>query len=200
MKRPAAFALGFAGALLAAWTTAAVAQVVTKSPLTINDDIIGLGRRGQAGALLLPKGAPPFPAVVVLHGCNGVSRNTRTWARRLVSWGYAALILNSFTARGIRNVCGHGLDLSGRERAKDALAAAAWLRARHDIDAGRIGALGYSHGGWTALAAARDRVVAESGTRPFAAIVAYYPNCSPGTPRCTGRTRCTSSRRGGSST
>ena len=160
--------------------TGAAAQ---HAPLVINNDTVGELHAGRVGTLILPSGQPPFPAVVVLHGCNGVSPNTRTWARRLASWGYAALILDSFTSRGIANVCGHGLDLSGRERARDALAAAAYLRTRPDIDPDHIGLLGYSHGGWSALAAARELAVAESGTRPFAAIVAYYPNCPPGAPK-----------------
>jgi dienelactone hydrolase len=160
--------------------TSAAAQ---HAPLVINNETVGEPGMRQVGALILPNGQPPFPAVVVLHGCNGVSPNTRTWARRLASWGYAALILDSFTSRNINNVCGHGLDLSGRERGKDALAAAAYLRTRADIDPNHIGLLGYSHGGWSALAAARDRLVAESGTKPFAAIVAYYPSCPPGAPK-----------------
>ena len=151
-------------------------------PLTINDETIGVLREHQAGSIVLPEGKPPFPAVIVLHGCNGISPSTRIWARRLASWGYAALILDSFTPRGIRNVCGHGMTLSGRDRAADALAGAAYLRTRSDIDPARIGALGYSHGGWTAIAAARQSIVDASSTPPFAAIVAYYPNCPPGAP------------------
>lgn len=168
----------FAAALLLA--TSAAAQ---HAPLVITNDTVGERRMLQAGALILPTAQPPFPAVIVLHGCNGVSPNTRTWGRRLASWGYAALILDSFTSRKIENICGHGLDLSGRERGKDALAAAAYLRTRPDIDADHIGLLGYSHGGWSALAAARAQLVAESGTKPFAAIVAYYPHCPPGAPK-----------------
>lgn len=160
--------------------TGAAAQ---HAPLVINNDTVGELRMRQVGALILPSGPPSFPAVVVLHGCNGVSPNTQVWARRLASWGYAALILDSFTSRRIANVCGHGLDLSGRERAKDALAAAAYLRTRADIDPDHIGLLGYSHGGWSAIAAAREQLVAESGTKPFTAIVAYYPSCPPGAPK-----------------
>jgi len=33
------------------------------------------------------------------------------------------------------------------------------------------------------LAAAREKLVAASGTKPFAAIVAYYPSCPPGAPK-----------------
>jgi dienelactone hydrolase len=67
--------------------------------------------------------------------------------------------------------------LPGPERAKDAFAAAAYLRSRPDIDAGRIGVLGYSHGGWTALNAATEKNVAQAGAPSFRAIVAFYPFC-----------------------
>jgi dienelactone hydrolase len=162
--------------------TAAAQQGASQKPVTINDETVGTLRAHQAGSIILPEGKPPYPAVVVLHGCNGISPSTRIWARRLASWGYAALIVDSFTPRGLSNVCSHGMTLSGRDRAADALAAAAYLRSRNDIDPAHIGVLGYSHGGWTALAAAREKLVEASGTQPFAAIVAYYPNCSPGTP------------------
>jgi dienelactone hydrolase len=162
--------------------TAAQDSVTSRKPLIVNDETIGVLREHQVGSIVLPEGKPPYPAVVVLHGCNGISPSTRIWARRLASWGYAALIIDSFTPRGLSNVCSRGMTLSGRERAADALAGAAYLRTRPDIDPARIGALGYSHGGWTALAAAREALVKASGTPPFAAIVAYYPNCPPGAP------------------
>lgn len=176
-------------AILMCWVfmlpASAIAQdgTAARKPLTITGDTIGVLRDHQVGSIILPQGNPPYPAVVVLHGCNGVSSSTRIWARRLASWGYAALIVDSFTPRGISNVCGHGMTLSGRERAADALAAAAYLRSRNDIGPAHIGVLGYSHGGWSALAAARENIVKASNTAPFAAVVAYYPNCSPGTPR-----------------
>jgi len=179
MTRLAAFACS---TLLLTAQGSSAQQSSSRPPLNVSDATIGELRAGQVGSIILPQGPPPFAAVVVLHGCNGVSQNTRAWARRLASWGYAALILDSFSPRGIDNVCSRGMQFPGAERAKDAFAAAAYLRTRKDIDPDRIGLLGYSHGGWTALAAARERAAAESGTKPFAAIVAYYPNCPPGEP------------------
>ena len=64
-----------------------------------------------------------------------------------------------------------------RERARDAFAAAAWLRARPEIDPARIGLIGFSHGGSTALAASVKRRVAALDAEPFKAVVAYYPFC-----------------------
>jgi dienelactone hydrolase len=167
-----------------ALSAAAVAQDgnASRKPLTITDETVGTLRAHQVGSIILPQGNPPYPAVVVLHGCNGISSSTRIWARRLASWGYAALIVDSFTPRGLSNVCSHGMTLPGRERAVDALAAAAYLRSRNDIDPAHIGVLGYSHGGWSALAAARENVVKASNTAPFAAVVAFYPYCPSGTP------------------
>ena len=147
------------------------------APLVISDETVGVLRRHQIGSIILPQGKPPFPAVVVLHGCNGVSPNTRVWARRLASWGYAALIVDSFSARGLRQVCDGSRALPGPERAMDVFAAAAYLRSRPDIDGGRIGALGYSHGGWTALWASTESSVARAGAPPLRAVVSLYPFC-----------------------
>ena len=175
--------IGFA---LIVWPALATAQdaaaPLTTKPLVINDETIGVLRQHQVGSIILPRGKPPFPAVVVLHGCNGVSENTWGWARRLASWGYAALVINSFTPRGIRLVCDEGRELPGPRRARDAFTAAAYLRSRADIDGKRIGVLGYSHGGWTALAAAWEGTAKAAGAPAFRAAVALYPYCPKVTP------------------
>ena len=44
-----------------------------------------------AATLSRPDGPGPFPAVIVLHDCSGVSRKDQDWAKRLVSWGYVAI-------------------------------------------------------------------------------------------------------------
>src|ERR1700689_4665123 len=46
--------------------------------------------------LSLPDGKGPFPAVIVLHGCDGIRAQETGWASRLNSWGYAALVVDSF--------------------------------------------------------------------------------------------------------
>jgi dienelactone hydrolase len=147
------------------------------APPVINDETIGILRQHQVGSIILPQGSAPFPAVVVLHGCNGVSQNTRAWARRLASWGYAALIIDSFSARGLAQVCDGSRALPGPERAKDVFAAVAYLRSRSDIDASRLAVLGYSHGGWTALNASTEKNTEQAGVPPFRAVVALYPFC-----------------------
>jgi dienelactone hydrolase len=162
-------------ALVAAATAEDAAAL--QQPLVISDDTVGVLRARQVGSIILPQGNPPFAAVVVMHGCNGISPGTYTWARRLASWGYAALVVDSFGPRGVKNVCGHGLEIPGALRAKDAFAAAAYLRTRADIDPERLGLVGFSHGGRAALVTAEERSATAAGAKPFKAIVAYYPGC-----------------------
>jgi dienelactone hydrolase len=132
------------------------------------------GAAGNSGnyELLTPQGAGPFPAVIVMHPCNGVSDNTRRWASRLVSWGYAALIVDSFRSRGLSNVCGYGGALPASVRAHDAIEAKDYLRGLPNIAKDRIGLIGFSHGANAALAA----------SAAFSAVVAFYPLCTGSRP------------------
>jgi dienelactone hydrolase len=166
-------------ALAMIFQTVALAPAQDGAPPAINNDTIGELRQHQSGSILLPRGQPPYPAVIVLHGCNGVSPNTFAWARRLASWGYAALIINSFTPRHLVQVCDGSRALPGPERAKDVFAGAAYLRTRTDIDPARIAVLGYSHGGWTALNASTAKRIERESAPAFRAIVALYPFCPP---------------------
>lgn len=168
------FKIAFAAALLGSMIGGATAQ---QTPLSFSDANVGALRSDQPGELILPQGSGPFPAVIVLHGCDGVSPHYRVWARWLASWGYAALLIDSFRPRGIAILCGRGRELSPALRARDAFAAAAYLRKRSDIDPDRVGAIGFSHGGWSALVAATDNAEVRSGTAPLKAIVAFYPWC-----------------------
>jgi dienelactone hydrolase len=130
--------------------------------------------------LYLPQGKGPFPAVVVLHGCNGVGAHERIWARQLVAWGYAALIVESFRARNVAGVCNHGRLVPPELQAEDGFDAANRLRSRPDIAASRIGVIGFSHGGWAVLKAVLAGGVARpANTPPFAVAVAFYPGCDP---------------------
>ena len=175
MTRIAAFA---ALALLVPISTGIAQQARgQRPPLVVNGDSVAVVRSDQAGVLILPKGTPPFPAVILLHGCGGVTQNMSVWAARLKSWGYAALILDSFAQRGIDNVCGRGNQFPPRYRAKDAFDAAAYLQTRAEIDPARVGLIGFSHGGSTALAASVERRIAFFNAQPFKAVVAYYPYC-----------------------
>lgn len=158
---------------------AACAQTMPQpsGPLAFNAATVGSPGSRATAELYRPEGAGPFPAVVALHGCDGVSPHYRTWARRLASWGYVVLLVDSFGPRNLRTVCNHGRDVPPELRAQDALAAAAYLRARPDVVGSRIGVIGFSHGGWTVLKSVLASDAGVEVTHPFAAAVAFYPGC-----------------------
>ena len=133
--------------------------------------------------LFHPVGTGPFPAVALFHGCHGVSPSTRQWAEWLRERGYAALVVDSWGARGIADGCrADGPDVPSTERFDDAIGALQFLQAQPGVDRGRIGAMGWSNGGVFAMsvingpslarARARGVLLPEPG---YQASVALYP-------------------------
>lgn len=130
------------------------------------------------GVLRLPAGPGPYPVVILLHGCGGVSPGQGLWADRLAGWGYGSLILDTFTPRGIRSVCARDRQrmVTRFDRAGDAIAAARWLQTQPSVDSGRIAALGISHGGATAATLAIQPFAGEAAGL-IKAVVDYYGAC-----------------------
>jgi dienelactone hydrolase len=128
--------------------------------------------------LQVPNGPGPFPAVILLHGCNGLGPGIWDWARRLNSWGYAALVLDSFSARGVTTVCAPDKQrlVTPRDRAADVVDAALDLRTQPVIDGDRIAVLGQSHGGRTA-ALVTERRYEQLYPNLLRAAVDYYGGC-----------------------
>ncbi len=140
------------------------------------------------GLWFAPPAAGPMPAVLLLHGCGGAfdrrgepSERLRDAAQRLNALGVAALVPDSLTPRGERQICTQRLGaraVTQAQRRLDALGALQWLAAREGVDPKRLGLIGWSNGGSTVLAATnrRQREVAASSVVPaFAA--AFYPGC-----------------------
>jgi dienelactone hydrolase len=178
-----AVALLLALAAMASLTSPAT-WAVDGQPLTFDARSLGGPNSGAPLELWHPAGAGPFPAVLVLHTCDGVGANTRAWAARLTGWGYVAAIVDSFRPRNVKQVCdGSGVPTPPL-RAQDVYNAATFLRTLPDIVPDRIGAVGFSHGGRTVLSVIEpDAVPADRGGRPFQAAVAYYPGCSTNPPQ-----------------
>jgi len=125
--------------------------------------------------LYTPRGAGPFPTVILMHGCGGIGANVKAWAIWLQHEGYAAFMLDSFGGRGLKSLCANTSELLPRVRAEDVFAAAAYLKTLAQVDAGRIAAIGYSHGGSTLLAAAStEEAHPEASIRAF---ILFYPGC-----------------------
>src|SRR5439155_1626382 len=130
------------------------------------------------GDLSVPGGSDRVPAVIVLHSCSGVTPNVTEWARALNRMGYVALVLDSFTGRGVNEVCTGHTPVSVGSRLADVFRAQELLVTHPRIDPGRIGVLGFSHGGWATLWASQawyQRRFMRGTLPPPAAYAAFYP-------------------------
>jgi dienelactone hydrolase len=133
-----------------------------------------------------PEGPGPFPAVVLMHGCHGVSESNHEWSRWLRGQGYVALLVDSWGPRNADRTCAPNKpgesDLPNTERFDDAIGALRWLHSRPYVDREHVGVMGWSNGGVFALsvvngpsldrARRRGIVLPEPG---FRASVAFYP-------------------------
>ena len=127
-------------------------------------------------ALALPSGAGPHPGVIVLHEIFGLNDDIRRIAARFADNGYVALAPNLYAA-GNRLAClsrtmvalVRGAD-GGTVRTIEA--ARRHLAARPDVDADRIGVVGFCMGGGFALAFAATGRVAVAGVN-YGAVPAH---------------------------
>src|SRR2546430_698507 len=108
------------------------------------------------GDLSLPAGSGRVPAVIVLHSCAGVTPEIGDWARTLNGMGYAALVVDSFTARGVTEVCTGHQSINPGSRLADLFRAHELLATHPRIDPQRIAVLGFAYGGWITLWASHD--------------------------------------------
>jgi dienelactone hydrolase len=129
---------------------------------------------------LPPKATGPLPALVLAHGSGGLEgpggANIRKWAGTFAGWGVAALVVDSFGPRGIKETATNQAQLSGWANDADALAALKILAADPRIDKNRIGIVGWSRGGTAALntmlEAVRMSIIADD--LKFALHVVFY--------------------------
>jgi dienelactone hydrolase len=138
-----------------------------ESPLGGRQPLQGYLRQGNTGV--------PSPAVVLLHGCNGNwQRLDQRWGKRIASWGYATLTVDSFGPRGIRNTCSSGAPV---DLAFDAYRALDFLVRQPSVDPARVVAMGFSQGGWLTLTSVEHGIIEQTVQNKFRAAVAFYPPC-----------------------
>ena len=130
------------------------------------------------GVLTLPGDGPaPRPAVLIVHGSSGPDSRGPSYARELRDAGFVTLEIDMWAARGLRG----GLDRPKtlHETLPDIFDAFRYLASRRQVDASRIGILGFSWGGVLSMLSA-TRAVSERflghGAR-FAAHAPLYPVC-----------------------
>ena len=131
------------------------------------------------GILEKPQGQGPFPAVVMLHGCSGITKYYDIWVQRLISWGYVTLMVDSLGPRGESDICeGSRVTLiPPHVRAQDAHDAKSYLSGLPFVNRNQIALMGWSHGGWTVLFAIDKTLSIQNRGNLFRAAIAFYPYC-----------------------
>jgi dienelactone hydrolase len=160
---------GFGSTRLAA---AALFAFLAGGALAAADEPVNFASAGQGdpiqGYLSRPKGAGPFPAVVLLHTCLGLPAERTSIGARIAAWGYVALFVDDFATRGLKETCA----VDFKPALPDAKGAFAYLASLPYVDPARIAAVGFSQGGDTALR------IAAGGVAGFRAAAAFYPPCA----------------------
>jgi dienelactone hydrolase len=140
--------------------------VEIESPLASSQPLQGYLRQGGS--------AGPSPAVVLLHSCNGNwGRLDERWGRRIASWGYATLTVDSFGPRGLKS-CG---DNPPQDLILDAYRALKFLAQHPLVDPARIAVLGFANGGRVALTSVEHGFLEQASPDKFHAAIAFYPPC-----------------------
>ncbi len=135
------------------------------------------------GYLFQPRTRGPHPAVVFLHGCGGLlSRSTQAPESRQTAWskvmndrGWVVLMVDSFTPRGVSNMCSPKNFVARIYDARrfDAYAGLAYLQSLPFVDGSHVAVMGWSEGGGTVLRS----IGSNAPHKPpgFVAAVAFYP-------------------------
>lgn len=101
------------------------------------------------------------------------------WVNQLVDNNYVVFQVDSLGPRKINSsiLCQGDGTIEGLNydiRAQDAYDAKAYLASLPYVDGNQIGLIGFSHGGITAIVAAKKNPVK---AEPFAAVLSFYPYC-----------------------
>jgi len=139
-------------------------------------EISGWGQVGEVhGRFGRPASATAkVPAVLILHGSNGVDGRGAFYAKALQEAGIATLEITMFPPggrppEGVRATMPH------------AAAALKWLAAQPDVDVQRLGVMGFSWGGMMSVLISseliQERRLGKDVPKP-AAFAPFYPTCS----------------------
>jgi len=128
----------------------------------------------------VPRGpqSQPLPAVIIIHSSGGVDSTGNWYAQGLNRLGIATLEIDMWSAREL----GGGTNdrpQTLQETMPDAYAALAYLASRPEIDANKIGLMGFSWGAVVTMLASTQPYydLMGDGSNQFASFVAHYPLC-----------------------
>jgi dienelactone hydrolase len=173
-------------ATIAALLVCAALPLAEAQPLPSPNAIdIPSGNSVLRAELYKPDGQGPFPTVIALHGCGGLSGHSepvlpryRDWAEELVKDGKAVLLPDSYGSRGLGPQCRvKERHISGRrERVADIVAARKWLAQQSWAMPDRISLIGWASGASALLWAVRPQLP-DHVEPDFRSAIAFYPDC-----------------------
>ena len=124
------------------------------------------GARSYSGNFFRPPGSGPFPAMLVLHTSVGLFDHELAYGQWLADQGYVALAPDYFAPVGVTSGTIDMKTFQADVVREDLARAIDCLRSLTYVDKARVGAVGFSLGGYLALTL---------GTRDdVGAVIAYY--------------------------
>ena len=135
------------------------------------EEVTGLGQNKKVKAdLVVPDGAGPFPAVLILHTSGNVQSADLSFAKQLAAYGYACLVPYYFDTYNI----GESTRAESSTKFAENIFAdfeneIGYLKTNPRIRAEKIGAVGFSMGGyWALVLSAKGKV--HAGVSYYGAI------------------------------
>jgi carboxymethylenebutenolidase len=125
--------------------------------------IYGLGtKKNMQAELIAPAGKGPFPGVLILHTSGGVQDGEISFATHLSEQGYVCLIPYYFDAYGITHNTRHLITTRYAEDIfNDFVELLEYLKKNPKVKPEKLGAVGFSMGGyWALILAAKGKIKA----------------------------------------
>jgi dienelactone hydrolase len=165
------------------FTIARAAALHGPEPVEIAQD------NGVLKAMLFrPDGVGPFPAVIGMHGCEGLLGRNGTvetrysdWAEHLTKAGFVVLYPDSYGSRGLGAQCSirRRSVRTDHERVADANAARRWLQTQSYVKPDHVTLIGWATGGISVLWTVRRKAAPPKHDHTdFRSAVAFYPGCN----------------------
>jgi carboxymethylenebutenolidase len=118
------------------------------------------GAETVSGYIVLPDSAGKHPAIIVIHEWWGLNDWVKEQAQKYAAQGYVALAVDLYRGKAANNADEAHILMRGLpddRGLRDLEAAFAYLASRPDVDAGKIGSIGWCMGGGWSIKLAVDQ-------------------------------------------